>query len=1517
MKNTLLPLGRTSVRALITAATLLAIIKSAHAQTTTWAGAGADQNWPTPANWTTSGGSIPPAATDNVVFPNGTFPISPDGYDNIITNDTTIGSLSYLNATGNTRTTHINTNATLTVNGSVVVGVASSTTVVTMSGGGNFTVNNTSGSFSVGGNGGSTEVVTLTMPDGTNLLNLKTLSVGESGGNNGRNCIVNLGAGPTLINADTINLGTGKASGTLQWTDPTLTNEIVIRDHTGSGRAFIQMGTGSSGSGSSKGNILASGHHFDALVSTNILSGCTDTGTGNNAILQFDDGTMDVTAVLMGRSASSTGAAAGFLNVGGSTNLATLIVNSPSGPGNGFFTISGSTAVSRAAGTLSISNNGVAQIYTSILKARALTNTATINIIGGTLNMEAETNTIGTPTIPIDTMNLDNATLHFFEDGSSVNASVTTLTLAETNVFTIHTLPVISILPTVLPIVTFTSVISLDGNSSNLVLNPLPGSYAGYLTNDGFSAISLVVTSGPVFTKPVTWGGGSTNLWDTTSFVWTNGTTLTNYSEGDFVTFNDNAQTNTVNLTKAHTPGTLTVNNTALNYTFNGVGAIKGQAALVKSGTGSLTLSESGGDTIAGGIFVHGGTLVLDNPNSVINSGLTNDVGTVVQIGNNDANGTLPNGTVEIDGSLVFNQTNNRTVGAVITGTGTLTQGGSNTLTLTGASTYSGNTFVNSGTLTLGGTGTLVSPLVAVRNSTLNISPAAAVFLTAVTLTNGTLNVGPGTNGPTLGSLSLSNSTINFIGDFNNAGGLAILSGGALTTGGSTNILNVTSIRNLPLSPTVPFHLPLISYSSATFSGGFNFGWTNLPGISGYITNNSANNSIDLVVTNAPQNLVWNGGSATGNTWSDAANWSGTPITALDALTFDGLLRTNNVNDTPPGTTYVGITFNNSSGDAPFTISGAPINLTGTALNNSPDVQTINLGLNVTGGVTLNGGTSGGSLAVRGGITNFSTGNQTVTLLGNGSMSDLWATNSATNGGGQLNIQLGDAGGDWTIVDSTGNGSQVQIGNLQLSLNAGSGGGTLEFGSTNSTPNVDAGYPSNGVVNVGGTSGTFAMNNGTLKVNSMTVGASVQGNFNMNGGTLILGPGAFSAGGGVGASIFTGTITNGSVYNTNGGSFVISQRGVGTVTMTGGLLDCNTLNLTTGTAASGNGAFTLGGGRLICTNISVGSGSANGSGTLNLNGGILQPGTNTAALFKQNNLVPLTNNVQAGGAIFDTAGFNATVNWPLQTDPALGGAPDGGLVKLGNGTLTLSSPNTYNGNTLVGGGTLLINSLQGPGLVIVSNGATLGGNGVISNNVTVNAGGALAPGNNAIGTLTVVGNVSLAGTTTMEVDKTLGTNDLLLATNGTPTTITYSGTLNVTTVAGTLAANDTFKLFSASNYVGSFSAINPANVTWNTNNLNVDGTLTVVSVAPSGPTTNASITKITLSGSNLLVHGTNNNVPNNVGNFVVLTSTNLATPLVNWKAVSTNAYNNDGTFDFSSPIVPGVPQQFIDVKAAQ
>jgi autotransporter-associated beta strand protein len=269
----------------------------------------------------------------------------------------------------------------------------------------------------------------------------------------------------------------------------------------------------------------------------------------------------------------------------------------------------------------------------------------------------------------------------------------------------------------------------------------------------------------------------------------------------------------------------------------------------------------------------------------------------------------------------------------------------------------------------------------------------------------------------------------------------------------------------------------------------------------------------------------------------------------------------------------------------------------------------------------------------------------------------------------------------------------------------------------------------------------------------------------------------------------------------------------------------------------------------------------------------------------------------------------------LLTDPNLGGAPDGGLQKLGTGTLTLTATNTYLGDTLVGAGTLLVNGVQGQSRVIVSNSATLGGNGVIGSNVTVNAGGAVSPGSGGVGLLTVAGNVNLAGTTAMEIDKIGITNDLLLATNSTPSTITYSGTLNVVTLTGSLAPGDMFKFFSASNYSGSFTAINSPGITWNTSNLTVDGTLTVVSVAPSGPTTNTTITKVSLSGTNLLVHGTNNNVPNNTLHYVVLSSTNIATPLSNWTAVVTNTYNSDGTFDYLSPIVPGIPNQFIDIKA--
>src|SRR6266853_3142273 len=177
---------------IITAFCLLAASVACGAGTTVWVGGGVDQNWSTAGNWTTSGGSTPPAAGDTVVFKGGAYPISTNvigAVDNIVDTSTAVSSLVYTNYGGtvtNFHTTQINANQTLTVNGLVTVGFSGKTVTDNMSGPGNFTVNNTSGSFDVGGSAGSTETSTLTLADGTNTINSAKLSIAESAGNNGR-----------------------------------------------------------------------------------------------------------------------------------------------------------------------------------------------------------------------------------------------------------------------------------------------------------------------------------------------------------------------------------------------------------------------------------------------------------------------------------------------------------------------------------------------------------------------------------------------------------------------------------------------------------------------------------------------------------------------------------------------------------------------------------------------------------------------------------------------------------------------------------------------------------------------------------------------------------------------------------------------------------------------------------------------------------------------------------------------------------------------------------------------------------------------------------------------------------------------------------------------------------------------------------------------------------------------------------------------------------------------------------
>jgi autotransporter-associated beta strand protein len=239
-------------------------------------------------------------------------------------------------------------------------------------------------------------------------------------------------------------------------------------------------------------------------------------------------------------------------------------------------------------------------------------------------------------------------------------------------------------------------------------------------------------------------GDGAANNWDYTTTNWLNpaiaGADV--FNDGNFVTFDDTGSQNPpVNLTTTLQPAAVFVN-AAGNYTFSGVGKISGTGTLTKTNSGALTIlttnNYSGVTTINAGILQLGngvisgalgtniiqnsGALVLNMPGSNNFTDVVSGTGKLVQsssgtltlTASNSYSGgtTISNGTLQLNtgawfggggitdnGALVFNSSSNLTVSAIISGTGTVTQGNTGTLTLTGNNTYIGGTAVNKGTL--------------------------------------------------------------------------------------------------------------------------------------------------------------------------------------------------------------------------------------------------------------------------------------------------------------------------------------------------------------------------------------------------------------------------------------------------------------------------------------------------------------------------------------------------------------------------------------------------------------------------------------------------------------------------------------------------------------------------------------------------------------------------------------------------------------------------------------------------
>ena len=845
---------------------------------------------------------------------------------------------------------------------------------------------------------------------------------------------------------------------------------------------------------------------------------------------------------------------------------------------------------------------------------------------------------------------------------------------------------------------------------------------------------------------------------------------------------------------------------------------------------GSSTLNTAAGSSVTWAGPITGtaltklgdGTLILGGNNSY--AATTVSAGTL-QIGNGSTTGSLGTGAVSVVSNLAFNRSDDTTVSNAISGAGTLSKLGSNTLTLTGVQTYTGATDVAGGLVfqndamptTSGFTGA----------GFVRIEPMSAGFASAVTtnytyantLTGLTLGNAGNTQAMTVGS------AVNIAGPITVYGG-SVTTNAALTssaTGAGVLLKALGKVNTGANLTTTGGDITLWANSGGASTGGIvvnngttlssGGGWITLGGSVGSISGLPASSTLGTAL---PQGYAKNANSITGlslgtsvGAVSQTSNVTFTTsggrlgmagessvyaLSGSDRISF-GLVAYNGVNINTGSGDLVGygLTSGTPSGGNSFT---AAFQLQPWASTQSTGSTWKTNGGNIilTGLSTVSGSAESGRGLLMDGtatapitIENTSASSGSVTFNGAvtgspvSSRYDLYLTQvNVLSASGDIHFNANTAGSTFTFAgiakvgqaassDVTASTSNITIIADKVNVSAAAALGTT--GAVTLEPYSDAfasavSLPSNLSVSSSATSFTLGKTTNTANVTVATA-LSINGPIRLYGGNLTLNAALTTTNASTGDVLLRGADVNGAYGISLADGRTLTVDNTGTNSILSGVISGTGVSLSKLGAGvltlTGNNTYT--GGTSIDTVSTLVAGNAATSGVLGT-GGI----TNNGVLsFKRSDAITVADVISGTGIV----------------------------KQEGTGTLTLSGTNAYEGGTQVNAGTLAISIDRNVGAVpamvdpdnITLNGGTLR---FLTGFTTLHAnrGITLGAGNGTLSTdasVTANYNGVIAGTAGLTKSGS-GTLTLTNVQTYTGTTTISGGTLNVGDGSDALAA---------------------------------------------------------------------------------------------------------------------------------